>query len=73
MKILVIEVQTYENGSVSAPVNAYDNADSANAKYHQILASAAVSKLPVHSAVMMTDEGTFIKGEYFKHTAEVQE
>lgn len=70
MKYFVTEVQIYENGSAATPTTAHDTLNAANAKYQQILASAAVSKLPVHSAIMYVDEGLFIKGECFKHGEE---
>ena len=69
MKYLVIEVQNFGSG-ISTPTYAYDSENSANAKYHQILASAAISSLPVHSAIMFTDEGFFLRGECFKHEPE---
>lgn len=73
MKYVVIEFQTYANGTMSTPTYAFDNMLSAEAKYHSILAAAAVSSLPVHSCVLMTNEGVFIKTECFKHEEEVNE
>lgn len=72
MKYFVTEIQIYENGAASTPTTAHDTLNAANAKYHQILASAAVSKLPVHAAIMYVDEGYAIKGECFKHGEETQ-
>lgn len=45
MKYVVIEFQTFENGTMSTPTYAFDNILSAEAKYHSILAAAAVSSL----------------------------
>ena len=39
----------------------------AKSKYHQILTSAAVSQIPCHSAVMMTNEGIILKSERYLH------
>lgn len=73
MKYLVIEIQKFANGSMSTPAYAYDNVQSAEAKYHTILAAAATSSLPVHSCVMINEEGYFIKSESFHHKEEQTE
>lgn len=67
MKYLVTEIQTWDNGAVQTPTYAYDNENSAKAKYYQILSAAAVSSLPVHTAMIYTDEGFFMASECFKH------
>lgn len=64
-KYIVVEIQHLPDGTVAAPTYSFDDEKSANARYHQILASASVSNLPVHSAVMFNEFGQFIKGEYF--------
>jgi len=66
-KYVVTEVQVGQDGVAGTISNVYDNENSANAQYHQVLAAAAVSGLATHSAVMYTDEGFFLKGECFKH------
>lgn len=73
MKYLVIEIQKFENGAMSTPAYAFDTAYGAEAKYHAVLSAAAVSALPVHSCVMINEEGMFIKGECFKHEEEQPE
>lgn len=65
MKYIVAEVQHMQNDSVSTLAYAFDDIRSANAKFHSVLAAAALSGLPVHSAVMFTENGVFIKGEDF--------
>lgn len=70
MKYLVIEIQKYDSGAMSTPTYAYDNQNSAEAKYHSILASAAVSALPVHSAVLMNEAGFVIKNQSYSHIPE---
>ena len=42
----------------------------AKSKYHAVLSAAAVSKVPVHAAVIMTEEGDSIKHESYTHPAE---
>ncbi len=68
--IIVMEIQVFEDGKMSTPCYAFDNKNSADQKYHSILASASVSKLPKHSAVMVTDDGYFIKSETYRHPVE---
>ena len=52
---------------VSTIVNTYESRADAENKYHTVLAYAAVSDVPVHSAVMLTDKGERIKNETFEH------
>lgn len=65
---IVIEIQTSDN--VATLVNAYDNRPQAESKYHQILTAAAVSTVPKHGAIMLTDEGERLKNECYIHTPE---
>ena len=68
--IVVMEIQVFEDGKMSTPCYAYEDRNSAEAKYHSILSGASVSKLPRHSAVMLTDEGYYIKSESYEHKGE---
>lgn len=68
--IVVMEIQVFEDGKMSTPCYAYEDRNSAEAKYHAILSGASVSKLPKHSAVMLTDEGYYIKSECYEHGGE---
>lgn len=70
MKYIVTEIQKFENGQMSTPSYAYDELSGAEAKYHSILASAAVSALPVHSAIMYTEEAVTLDGKCYKHEAQ---
>lgn len=68
---IVIEIQTSD--TVATIVNSYDNRPQAESKYHQILTAAAVSNVPKHGAIMLTDEGERLKNECYIHTAEPEE
>ncbi len=73
-KYLVVEIQTFESGAVSVlPAFAYDNQNSAESKYHSLLATAAISKLAKHAVVMMSEEGFQIKRECYIHETETEE
>ena len=69
-KILVTEIQKFVDGNIATPSYAYDDTNSAEAKYHTILAAAAISELPVHAAIMFSEEGFPLKHECYKHTVE---
>lgn len=62
---LVLELQTNTNGQVASLINQYDTQAAADNKYHTVLAAAAISQLPVHAAVMLTNEGYVIKNEVY--------
>ena len=62
---IVIEIQTSDK--VATLVDTYDDRETAEQKYHTILSSASVSKVPKHSAVMLSEEGYYIKSECYKH------
>ena len=69
----IIEIQQYTNGEFGHIVHvAYDeNATKARlkaeAKYHQVLASAAVSELPQHSATLLTSDGRAVMNQCYRH------
>lgn len=71
----VVEVQKYANGEYGHLVHfAYDeDADKAKlkaeSKYHEVLAAAAVSELPEHSAIMFSTEGFPLMHQCYKHEA----
>ena len=67
MKTIVTEIQKFESGAMSTPSYAFDSQQAAEAKYHSILAGAAVSALPVHAAIMFSEEGFPLKHECYKH------
>ena len=65
---IVMEIQ--KGVSVSTIVNTYETRNQAEQKYHTVLAYAAVSDVPQHSAVMLEDDGRYIKSESFDHEEE---
>ena len=69
-KYLVTEIQTYEGGAVQTPTYAFDDRNKAEAKYHAILSAAAVSAIPVYSAMLFTDEGFALESKCYKHPKE---
>lgn len=68
---IVMEIQkTAESaGGVATLVSTYADKNSAESTFHTVLAAAAISAVPVHSAVLMTDEGIWLRSESYKHPA----
>lgn len=67
MKYIVIEMQKNAEGMVSNLVNAHDSLAEAESKFYTILASAAINSVPVHSAVILSEEGFPVKHQCYKH------
>jgi len=66
---VVIELQEY-NDSLQNIVTAHTTLQEAESKYHTVLAAAAVSTVPVHSAVLLSGNGSVIKNESYRHDSE---
>jgi hypothetical protein len=64
---IVIELQKNDQGVVSNIVTAFDTLAEAESKYYTILAAAAISKVPVHSAIIVSEEGFPVKHQCYKH------
>lgn len=71
MKYIVIEIQKSSDGTIAVPpVATYDTFFAAMSAYHTILAAAAVSQVPVHTAVVLTDTGQQIRLDSYNHAEE---
>lgn len=66
---LVLEIQTNTDGTVSTIITPYNDRANAESKYHTILAAAAISQVPCHSAVMMTNTGAVLAAQYYEHVS----
>lgn len=64
---IVIEIQMIGE-TIATLTYQFNTLNEAEAKYHSILAAAAVSALPMHSAALLTNAGTLVKSEYYDHT-----
>ena len=62
---IVMEIQ--KSNTAATIVNTYETLNEAENKYHTVLAYAAISSVPKHSAVLLTEEGDYIKHECFEH------
>ena len=67
MKYIVIELQKNAEGVVSNIVTEHENQNDAESKYFSVLAAAAVSTIPVHSAIIVSEEAFPVRHEFYKH------
>lgn len=63
---IVIEIQSTDTTS-SVLTYPYEDGAIAENKYHTVLAAAATSSVPVHTALMINEMGTCIKSEHYRH------
>ena len=64
---IIIELQT-TNGQTANIVSTRETKDEAMSAYHSILASAAVSNVEYHTAVVMDEQGRYLVRECYEHT-----
>lgn len=64
---IVIEIQTSTSGAVGNFVFAYEDLADARAKFYALCSIAVKSELPVHAVVLLTNSGTMVASEYFRH------
>lgn len=62
---IVIELQTMSDGKVANIVTQHTSEAEAQSKYHSVLAAAAVSDLPCHAAVLITNEGVVLEDRHY--------
>ena len=69
----IVEVQQYADGTFGHLVHYAYDADpdiarlKGESKYHEVLAAAAISNLPTHSAIMFSTEGFPVMHQCYKH------
>ena len=70
----IIEIQQNTAGEFGHLVHWAFDADptkarlKAESKYHEVLAAAAISELPQHSASLLTSDGRCIMNQCYRHT-----
>lgn len=67
MKYLILELQTNTDGTVGTLITQKDDLNQAQSTFYSILAAAALSQLPHHAAVLMTNEGIVLMFQDFCH------
>ena len=75
MMYAVLEMQK-TGETLSVITTTFEDRQTAESKFHQVLQYAAVSNVPIHSAAIMSEDGSLLKRESFRHTvveSEVEE
>lgn len=67
----IVEVQKNDNGTYGNLVYQAATRAEADSKYYSILASAAISEIPQHAAIMFTADGFYIMSKSYNHESEV--
>lgn len=67
MKYIVIELQKSTEGVVSNIVTEHPTLNEAESKYFSVMAAAAVSEIPVHSAIIVSEEALPVRHEFYNH------
>ena len=62
---IVIEIQ--KTNKIATLVYSYEDRNAAESKYYTILSAAAISKVPVHSATLLTDTGKELMHASYEH------
>lgn len=71
---VVIELQKMSDEQLLYLVETFVDINAAQSKFHTILAAAAISSVPQHSAALLTDQGRTIRFEHYEHgTEEIME
>lgn len=68
---LVMELQKNSDGHVANIVTEHETLPQAESKYHAVLSAAAVSHIPIHSAILVSQEGFPVEHRCYKHEAAV--
>ena len=69
---IIIEIQKFSEESVSIPTPIYStpNIQQGESEFHRLCSIAAVSTVPQHTVMMISDTGFFHKVETYKHEVE---
>lgn len=69
----IVEIQKNAEGVYAHLVHTAQTRNEGESVYFQVLAAAAISKLPLHSAILFTDRGALEMSRYYLHNTENQE
>ena len=69
MNYIVIELQT-NNGTTANLVTQYKSLPNAESAFYSVCASAVISKVEIHSVILVDETGFVTKNESFRHIEE---
>ena len=67
---ILVELQTNKDNQVASLVTKKNTREEAESAYYSVLAAAAVSEIPLHACMLMSNEGFPIMHECFHHNLE---
>lgn len=67
---IVIEMQTNDGVTAVVPPVAYADRNQAEAKFHTVLAAAAVSEVEIHSCAVLDERGVAVLNGVYYHLPE---
>lgn len=67
MKYIIIEIQTATDETISTLVYTADDYNHARSIFHEKLAAAAISSVPIHAVIAMDANGNTIGQESYRH------
>jgi hypothetical protein len=70
---IVLEIQKNADGQIGTLIYSFDNEPAAYNKYFTCAASAAISTIPLHVVTLMTEVGSVMRNESFRHQTAVAE
>ena len=74
MSYLVVELQTYSDGTVGHLEWSFDNQAQAESKFHAVLSAAAVSEVTIHACSLLASDGRLLNRGCYEHgTAATEE
>ena len=73
MAYIVLELQTNRDDTLGSLVWNFPTLPQAESKFHAILSAAAISSVPIHSAVILDEHGENIAYASYDHPIEESE
>ncbi len=64
---LVIEIQKHSDSQLIPTLTTWATKEEAENKYHTVLSYAAVSEVPIHSAVVLDETGCILRNKSYNH------
>ena len=64
---IVLEIQVNDGGTAGLLSASFEDRYQAESQYHSVLAAAALSTLPLHTAVLLTDTGDLLMRGSYSH------
>ena len=67
MSYLVVELQTYSDGTVGHIEWSFNNQAQAESKFHAVLSAAAISEVTIHACSLLASDGRLLNRGCYEH------